>query len=101
MRLATNRFRGSQNLTLSGWAIHGAAAGADSGAWAFGSTLDYPNDRWSARLDTRQDDYADCWNGLTKRSAGVAGRLNISPSSLGSAFWTSYVLAKAFTCASL
>ncbi|MEQ1757408.1 MAG: DUF5916 domain-containing protein [Vicinamibacterales bacterium] len=54
MRLATNRFRGSQNLTLSGWAIHGAASGANSGAWAFGSTLDYPNDRWSARLDTRQ-----------------------------------------------
>lgn len=54
MRLATNRFRGSQNLSLAAWAIHGAGADRSGGAWAFGSTLDYPNDRWIARLDARQ-----------------------------------------------
>jgi len=53
LRLATNRFRGAQNLSLATWAIHGAGAGTTGGAWAFGSTLDYPNDRWIARLDTR------------------------------------------------
>jgi Domain of unknown function (DUF5916) len=53
-RVATNRFLGSQNLTFSGWALHAPSRGATSGTWAYGATLDYPNDRWSARFDTRE-----------------------------------------------
>jgi len=54
MRLATNRFRGSDNLTLNAWALHAPAANATSGGWGYGATLEYPNDRWTARLDARE-----------------------------------------------
>ncbi len=52
-RFATNRFRGSQNLAFTGWAIRAPQAGISTGGSSFGATLDYPNDRWTAKLDAR------------------------------------------------
>lgn len=69
-RLATNGFRGSQNLQLNAWAVHAPARGATSSTWAYGATLDYPNDRWSARLDAREvgDQFDPAVGFVTRRS---------------------------------
>ncbi|MBI4885478.1 MAG: carbohydrate binding family 9 domain-containing protein [Acidobacteria bacterium] len=52
--LATTKFRGSQNLELLGWFLHTAQPGASGGNSAFGAVLDYPNDRWVAKLETTE-----------------------------------------------
>ncbi len=52
--LATNHFRSTQNLELSGfylWNTNLAHTGDNS---AYGLRLDYPNDRWSARVSYRE-----------------------------------------------
>jgi hypothetical protein len=54
MRLATNRFRGSQNLTMAAWALHAPVPEATGKTWAYGASLEYPNDRWAARFDARE-----------------------------------------------
>ena len=54
MRLATNRFLGSQNLSLTSWFLHATRPNVSAGNNAFGAVLDYPNDRWSARFDARE-----------------------------------------------
>jgi hypothetical protein len=57
-RLATSRFLGNQNLNATGWLLHtsgpavdGAGAGRSN---AFGVFVEYPNDRWSARVGARE-----------------------------------------------
>ena len=54
MRLATSRFLGSQNLFVSGWALHASRPDRSGGNSAFGAIVDYPNDRWIARADFRE-----------------------------------------------
>jgi len=52
-RLATARFRGSQNLETSGYYLF--ASGANPGnKSSFGARVAYPNDRWSGELSTRE-----------------------------------------------
>ncbi|MGE0445135.1 MAG: DUF5916 domain-containing protein [Vicinamibacterales bacterium] len=53
-RFGTNTFLGSQNLNFTAWALHATRPDASSGNTAFGATIDYPNDRWSANLDLRE-----------------------------------------------
>ena len=53
-RLATSRFRGSQNLSATGWLLHAARPGISGGRNAFGVLVDYPNDRWSASFGARE-----------------------------------------------
>ena len=53
-RLATSRFRGSQNLEASGWMLYASRPGGSSGNASFGGTVNYPNDRWSARVDASE-----------------------------------------------
>ena len=54
LRLATNRFLGSQNLSFTGWALHATRPDRSEGNGAYGVVLDYPNDRWSAKFDGRE-----------------------------------------------
>ena len=54
VRLATSRFLGSQNLETSGWMMYASRPGGSSGNASFGGTVNYPNDRWSARLDASE-----------------------------------------------
>jgi hypothetical protein len=54
VRLATNRFLGSQNLSFTGWALHATRPDRNTGNNAFGAVIDYPNDRWTLRLDARE-----------------------------------------------
>jgi hypothetical protein len=54
VRLATNRFRGSQNLSFTGWALRATRPDTSSGNDAFGAVIDYPNDRWSFKFDGRE-----------------------------------------------
>ena len=51
VRLATNRFLGSQNLETIGWFLHAPPPSISRGTNAFGGSLIYPNDLWDARLD--------------------------------------------------
>jgi hypothetical protein len=51
-RLATSSFRGTDNLSLSGWYIDATQRGV-SGTQAYGATLAYPNDLWNANFDVR------------------------------------------------
>jgi hypothetical protein len=53
-RLATNRFRGNQNLNLSGWFLHARRAEAANRRSAYGLNLDYPNDRWYGGFNARE-----------------------------------------------
>ena len=53
-RLATSRFRGSQNLETSGWMLYASRPDGSSGNASFGGTVNYPNDRWSARVDASE-----------------------------------------------
>ncbi|MBI4262826.1 MAG: carbohydrate binding family 9 domain-containing protein [Acidobacteria bacterium] len=50
-RFATSSFLGSQNLEATAWLLHAPRPDTSSGHNAFGGTLNYPNDRWTARLD--------------------------------------------------
>jgi hypothetical protein len=49
--LATTSFLGSQNLEFSGWFLNAMRDGVSRGTSAFGTTLNYPNDRWNGRVD--------------------------------------------------
>jgi Domain of unknown function (DUF5916) len=52
-RLATSRFRRSQNLEATGYYLY--ASGANPGnKSSFGGRLAYPNDRWNAEFSTRE-----------------------------------------------
>ena len=53
-RFSTSRFLGSENLETNLWLLHAAREGSSSGNAAFGGTLNYPNDRWNARLDATE-----------------------------------------------
>jgi hypothetical protein len=53
-RLATSTFLGSQNLEALGWLLHATQPGISEGHSAFGGTVNYPNDRWSARMDASE-----------------------------------------------
>jgi hypothetical protein len=53
-RLATSRFRGNQNLNLSGWFLHARRDEASTRRSAFGLNLDYPNDRWYGGFNARE-----------------------------------------------
>jgi hypothetical protein len=53
-RLATNRFRGNQNLNLSGWFLHARRAEVANRRSAYGLNLDYPNDRWYGGFNARE-----------------------------------------------
>jgi hypothetical protein len=54
MSLATSAFRGDQNLELKAWFLHATRPDASRGNSAFGTTLDYPNDRWNFRFDATE-----------------------------------------------
>ena len=54
LSLATSRFRGSRNLELRAWYLHATRPDTSTGNSAFGALLDYPNDRWQARLQTTE-----------------------------------------------
>jgi hypothetical protein len=54
LRVATSRFRGSQNLEGNAWFLRAARPGVTTGTSAFGATVAYPNDRWDARVDMRE-----------------------------------------------
>ena len=52
-RLATARFRGSQNLEATGYYLY--TSGADPGnKSSFGGRIAYPNDRWNGEFSTRE-----------------------------------------------
>ena len=53
-RFSTSRFLGSENLETRLWLLHSTRDGSSSGNAAFGGTLNYPNDRWNARLDATE-----------------------------------------------
>jgi len=53
-RLATNRFRGNQNLSLAGWFLHATRPGATTRRSAYGLAFEYPNDRWFAGVNARE-----------------------------------------------
>ena len=50
--LATSEFLGSENLEVTGWFLHAALPGISSGTSAYGGRIDFPNDRWNAKLIT-------------------------------------------------
>lgn len=49
-RLATSRFRGSDNLELDGFVLANTSAAGGGESLTYGAQLSYPNDRWDARL---------------------------------------------------
>lgn len=51
--LATTRFRGSQNLQFSGFMVKTADPRKKGDNNAFGLRLNYPNDKWNARISFR------------------------------------------------
>ncbi len=53
-RLATSKFRGSQNLSTTGWYVRGGAPGSVRNKTAYGFTVDYPNDRWYGSFSMRE-----------------------------------------------
>jgi hypothetical protein len=55
-RLATSTFLGSQNLSFTGWGLHASRPGPDASrkTSAYGLWLEYPNDRWNARVGGRE-----------------------------------------------
>ncbi|MGH9257983.1 MAG: carbohydrate binding family 9 domain-containing protein [Vicinamibacterales bacterium] len=54
MSLRTSSFKGSQNLGFNAWFLHATRPDVSVGNSAFGATIDYPNDLWSARYETTQ-----------------------------------------------
>jgi hypothetical protein len=67
---ATSRFLGSQNLESTAWFLHATRPGIASGNSAFGAAIDYPNDRWRARLDTSevQENFDPSMGFVTRRN---------------------------------
>jgi hypothetical protein len=55
-RLATSSFLGSQNLSLTGWGLRASRQpdAASNNTSAYGLSLEYPNDRWNARVSARE-----------------------------------------------
>jgi hypothetical protein len=53
-RLATSRFRGSQNLNATGWFVRASRPGVSTLNNAFGLSVDYPNDRWFGGFSMRE-----------------------------------------------
>ena len=53
-RLATSKFRGSQNLSTTGWYVRGGAPGSARNKTAYGIAIDYPNDRWYGGFSMRE-----------------------------------------------
>jgi hypothetical protein len=54
MSLRTSSFKGLQNLGVNAWFLHATRGDVSGGNSAFGATIDYPNDLWSARYETTQ-----------------------------------------------
>jgi hypothetical protein len=54
MRLATNRFLGSQNLSGTFWFLNASRPGGSGGNNAFGAQIEYPNDVWEASVGLRE-----------------------------------------------
>jgi hypothetical protein len=52
--LATSSFLGSYNLESTAWLLHATQPGVSSGNSAFGGAINYPNDRWNARVDATE-----------------------------------------------
>jgi hypothetical protein len=69
-RFATSSFLGSQNLEATGWLLHARRPGISSDNSAFGATVNYPNDRWSARVDATevQERFAPSVGFVTRQS---------------------------------
>lgn len=55
-RLATSRFRGSQNLESTGYVLHATNTSSGGGGNSFGFTAAMPNDLWNLQFATRQVD---------------------------------------------
>jgi hypothetical protein len=51
---ATSSFLGSQNLETTGWVLHASRPGITAGNNAFGASIQYPNDLWSANVDASE-----------------------------------------------
>ena len=49
-RLATARFRGSQNLEFDTYAVRTDDVGGLGGNWSYGTRIGFPNDPWDANL---------------------------------------------------
>ena len=54
VRLATSQFLGRQNLSATAWFLHADRPGVTGRNSAFGLVVEYPNDRWQARVDARE-----------------------------------------------
>jgi hypothetical protein len=52
--LATSRFRGNQKLNLNGYYLWTTPTGVSKQAALYGARLEYPNDRWLARIIARE-----------------------------------------------
>lgn len=52
--LETSRFRGSQNLEVSGYYLWNTRTGVEAKRAAYGFRVDYPNELWDARLSVRE-----------------------------------------------
>jgi hypothetical protein len=53
-RLATSRFRGSQNLEASGYYLFASRPGVEGNKSAYGGRIAYPNDRWNGDFSLRE-----------------------------------------------
>jgi hypothetical protein len=54
MRLATNRFMGSENLSGTVWFLNASRPGVSSGNNSFGAQIEYPNDVWEMTVGLRE-----------------------------------------------
>ena len=52
--VATSRFRGSQNMSVGAFYLRSTKLPNTTGAAAYGLRLEYPNDRWLARMAYRE-----------------------------------------------
>jgi Domain of unknown function (DUF5916) len=52
--LATSRFRGSQKLNVNGYYVRTTPTGPSKQTALFGGRVEYPNDRWLARIIARE-----------------------------------------------
>jgi hypothetical protein len=52
--LATSRFLGNQNISASGYFLHAARPGLQSGNNGYGFYISYPNDLWNGAIGGRQ-----------------------------------------------
>ena len=53
-RINTSSFLGSQNLETNAWLLHATRPGISSDNSSFGGSVNYPNDRWNARVDASE-----------------------------------------------